>query len=768
LTFVQEHAPKCDGTQGYLEYACSNVGCDLGGVVCINYTDYVYDASVYYASVEEANKIHSLDLGSADVLRELSCEQDGLIVYLCADCGKSVGILIPTYTNHNWVDDAEVPATCTEAGRAAGRTCSLCDKKEGYETIDALGHDFAEEWTTDADKHWYDCSRCDVKDAEAAHEYADEVTLAPTCVDKGVRTYTCSCGHSYTEEIAELGHDFAEEWTNDENNHWYDCSRCEVNDATAAHNYTVENTTLPTCTETGLDTYTCTECGHSYTEVVDALGHSFVATGVTSELGCITDAYVEYRCAGCNIYELRNYRPAHGHTEVIDEAVAPDCDDYGLIEGRHCATCGDDDENFYIEQKPIDPTYTHKNSDGKTLVDSCTDTNENRVCVECGETVGQAHGEDKEVTYDPTCVNVGYTTRVCLACREELAEPTDVKAPTGVHTYGEWNQTAAPTCTEDGAKQRKCEYCDAVETGVVPATGHTMGAYDKNDTQHWNVCNTCGVEINNTRVNHTWTVKEVVAVPQPGIPGETVYECYCGAEKTEYPSFEGIKVSFDTTSGIYNGDVIVNGGLVVLNVYIEGTEADVENIQIKLNYDADRLTYVSQELALFEHAYANFANGEGTIFLHGAEGETDAHSAVTINGKVLVAQITFRVDDFADVLAPDADVDTAKTTFSFVEVNALTPDGDDADTESDVIGARFEEATLDVTVEKLGAISTNDKCVGINDATAIMDLVYDSTAEYNARADINKDGYVDAFDYIYLAQYLGGIYSYTDIVGIDE
>ncbi|HCM92119.1 MAG TPA: hypothetical protein DIS78_06120, partial [Lachnospiraceae bacterium] len=71
------------------------------------------------------------------------------------------------------------------------------------------------------------------------HSYTSEVTTKPTCTEKGIRTYTCSCGDSYTEEIPALGHD-----------------------------YTSVITTQPTIFTEGVITYTCTRCDHSYTERV--------------------------------------------------------------------------------------------------------------------------------------------------------------------------------------------------------------------------------------------------------------------------------------------------------------------------------------------------------------------------------------------------------------------------------------------------------------------------------------------------------------------
>ncbi|WP_024859080.1 CHAP domain-containing protein [Ruminococcus albus] len=40
------------------------------------------------------------------------------------------------------------------------------------------------------------------------HSYGSSVTKQPTCIDAGVRTYTCSCGSSYTESIPATGHSY--------------------------------------------------------------------------------------------------------------------------------------------------------------------------------------------------------------------------------------------------------------------------------------------------------------------------------------------------------------------------------------------------------------------------------------------------------------------------------------------------------------------------------------------------------------------------------
>ncbi len=60
--------------------------------------------------------------------------------------------------------------------------------------------------------------------------------------------------------------------------------------------------------------------------------------------------------------------------------------------------------------------------------------------------------------------------KVRQVCHEEL-EPESIKALD--HTYGEWTETLAPTCTEEGEERRDCVNCDYYETREVSENGHT-------------------------------------------------------------------------------------------------------------------------------------------------------------------------------------------------------------------------------------------------------------------------------------------------------
>ncbi len=92
------------------------------------------------------------------------------------------------------------------------------------------------------------------------HSYVEEITKESTCDERGVITYTCSCGDSYTEETSFMDH----------------CTdRSEI-------------TKEATCTEEGIITYYCIFCGKEvYTESIAKLPHNENCNHETSEV--VTD-----------------------------------------------------------------------------------------------------------------------------------------------------------------------------------------------------------------------------------------------------------------------------------------------------------------------------------------------------------------------------------------------------------------------------------------------------------------------------------------------
>ncbi len=101
-----------------------------------------------------------------------------------------------------------------------------------------------------------------------------------------------------------------------------------------------------------------------------------------------------------------------------------------------------------------------------------------RECTLCGKietgfigAEGHVYGEP--VTVEATCSSEGYTAKTCTRCGDVQKENVVPALP---HTYGEWSEKLAPTCTETGSKERSCSVCNSIETEVVPALGHDYKA----------------------------------------------------------------------------------------------------------------------------------------------------------------------------------------------------------------------------------------------------------------------------------------------------
>ena len=95
-----------------------------------------------------------------------------------------------------------------------------------------------------------------------AHNWSGwTVTKEATCTEDGSKTRTCEkCQATETVVIEALGHDFAEAWAYDEENHWHVCSRCDLVADEAAHDNEWIVTKNPTHNETGLKHEECKVC----------------------------------------------------------------------------------------------------------------------------------------------------------------------------------------------------------------------------------------------------------------------------------------------------------------------------------------------------------------------------------------------------------------------------------------------------------------------------------------------------------------------------
>lgn len=219
--------------------------------------------------------------GSYTLAATLECESTHtLMVY---DPANNLSGTCSFTVNHIMKELEAVPATCTEAGKTAGKVCALCGKVfEAQQEVAALGHAIvidpavAPTCTEDGKTEGQHCSRCGLvlvaQTVVPATGHVVEVVpgVAPTCTATGLTDgEKCSvCGLVLkAQEVIPM----------------------------IAHTVEIIPGVEPTCTKAGLsDGEKCSVCGTvlKEQEELKALGHNYVCIKRTEE-------EVVYRCSRC-------------------------------------------------------------------------------------------------------------------------------------------------------------------------------------------------------------------------------------------------------------------------------------------------------------------------------------------------------------------------------------------------------------------------------------------------------------------------------------
>ena len=197
----------------------------------------------------------------------------------------------------------------------------------------------------------------DIENYDHQHSYTSEITTEATHTTVGVKTYTCECGDTYTEEIAKTeGHSYISAVTKEpthlaEGVRTYTCecgeSYTESIPKLTKHTY-VGTVTAPTCTTQGYTTYTC-ECGDSYVDDIVEARHTFSADWTIDEDP--TCKYEGLKSRHCKLCPARtDFAPIGKLThDFVSVRVEPSCLDEGYIMSL-CYNCGEE------KIETIDPT----------------------------------------------------------------------------------------------------------------------------------------------------------------------------------------------------------------------------------------------------------------------------------------------------------------------------------------------------------------------------------------------------------------------------
>ena len=208
-----------------------------------------------------------------------------------------------TTTPHNpqTLESNIVDATCDKAGsKTVTTSCSVCGYviSENNVVIPATGHAWGQ-WKHDAATAEASATHTRVCSKDASHtqtkacDFTSQVTQNQTAVQPEITTYTCKdCGYSYAKETKPaLGHthnygapvaDYTSGQAFVESKEYTHTATCTgegtCSQPTKTDKCTFNNgveTKAATCTEPGVKTFTCTDCGGTYTVAIPATDHNW-------------------------------------------------------------------------------------------------------------------------------------------------------------------------------------------------------------------------------------------------------------------------------------------------------------------------------------------------------------------------------------------------------------------------------------------------------------------------------------------------------------
>ncbi len=311
------------------------------------------------------------------------------------------------------------------------------------------------------------------------HEYSDgEITVSPTCQQKGTMTTVCTkCSKTQETELDIIDHEKGETpistqklTCTQDGITIYQCKYCEKNIeekiSATGHNYTTASFDA-TCLDNAYEIRSCTKCSHKETIVEEgsALGHDEIPHEALPAT-CLEEGWVEYvTCSRCEYTTFpQAKRDALGHKFLKEIMWLPSCTNTGKIR-TYCKYC----DIYSDEIIPIRHNFTTQVGKAPTCTEQGWDDYE--LCSKCGystQTIREPldHNIVIDRAVSASCYEDGLTEGShCDRCQTVIVEQVPVKAG---HSYGSWHTVKEPTASKEGVQSRSCSRCGETQTLSIP------------------------------------------------------------------------------------------------------------------------------------------------------------------------------------------------------------------------------------------------------------------------------------------------------------
>ncbi len=365
--------------------------------------------------------------------------------------------------------------------------------------------------------------------AKTEHTWdSGKITKAATCTESGTKTYTCtSCNTTKTEEIPATG------------NH---------------QNTELRNVKEATCTEEGYtgDTY-CKDCGTKLSsgETIAKTEHTWDSGKITKAATCKESGIKTYTCTNCNTTKTEEI-PAtgnHQNMELRNEKVAT-CTEEGYTGDTYCKDCG-----TKLSSGTMIAKTTHTWDSGKiTKAATCKEPGtKTYTCTSCNTTkteeipaTGNHQNTELRNVKAATCTEEGYTgDTYCKDCGTKLSSGETIGKTD--HTWDSGKILKAATCKEAGIKTYTCTSCNTTRLEEIPATGNHQNTELRNVKEATcaqegytgdTYCKDCGEKLSSgktiAKTDHIWDSGRITKPATDTESGIKTYTCInCNTTRTE-------------------------------------------------------------------------------------------------------------------------------------------------------------------------------------------------------------------------------------------